>query len=98
MSDQGRNTFVLELEPGNPADKLAAALEPFGRLSKARESEQGGFGLGLAIVQAIAKGHDGELVLRANEPIGLVATIRLPVRALLNAGQPRDILASPRLQ
>ena len=44
----------------------------------ARESQQGGFGLGLAIVDAIAKGHDGVLILAANEPSGLVATIRLP--------------------
>lgn len=69
---------VSDTGPGIPADEVDAALEPFRRLSKARESHQGGFGLGLAIVEAIAKGHDGELILTGNAPSGLVATIRLP--------------------
>ena len=69
---------VSDAGPGIPADKIDLALEPFRRLSMARESQQGGFGLGLAIVEAIAKGHHGELILANNDPSGLVATIRLP--------------------
>jgi signal transduction histidine kinase len=64
--------------PGIPEDKRALALEPFERLSPARESDRGGFGLGLAIARAITEGHDGQLVLEANHPTGLIATIRLP--------------------
>lgn len=69
---------VSDTGPGIPADKIDEALEPFRRLSMARESQQGGFGLGLAIVDAITKGHDGRLLLVANKPTGLAATIRLP--------------------
>ena len=69
---------VSDTGPGIPADKIDEALEPFRRLSAARESQQGGFGLGLAIVDAVSKGHDGLLLLEANNPSGLVATIRLP--------------------
>jgi signal transduction histidine kinase len=69
---------VLDTGPGIPADKIDEALEPFRRLSMARESQQGGFGLGLAIVDAVTKGHDGQLLLEANNPSGLAATIRLP--------------------
>jgi signal transduction histidine kinase len=69
---------VSDTGPGIPAHEVDVALEPFRRLSKARESHQGGFGLGLAIVEAIVKGHDGELILTGNSPSGLVATIRLP--------------------
>ena len=69
---------VSDTGPGIPANKVDEALEPFRRLSAARESQKGGFGLGLAIVEAIAKGHEGVLILAANEPSGLVATIRLP--------------------
>jgi signal transduction histidine kinase len=67
--------------PGIPQESRTLALEPFWRLSVARESDRGGFGLGLAVVDAIARGHDGELVLSDNEPCGLVATIRLPRRS-----------------
>jgi two-component system osmolarity sensor histidine kinase EnvZ len=57
---------------------MEIAARPFERLSKARESDQGGFGLGLSIVEAVARGHDGQLLLGSNEPTGLIATIRLP--------------------
>jgi signal transduction histidine kinase len=69
---------VADRGPGIPADQRAAALEPFGRASRAREKDQGGFGLGLAIAKAVAEGHDGALVLADNEPTGLIATISLP--------------------
>jgi signal transduction histidine kinase len=73
---------VADTGPGIPEDKLQLATEPFERLSAARESDQGGFGLGLAIARAIAEGHEGQLMLAKNEPHGLLATIRLPVGRL----------------
>ncbi len=73
---------VADTGPGIPKDKIEQALEPFERISKAREPSQGGFGLGLAIVKAICEGHDGELVLANNDPAGCVATIRLPARSV----------------
>ena len=72
---------VSDRGPGIAADQRDAALEPFGRLSPARENQEGGFGLGLAIAKAVAEGHDGELVLTDNEPTGLIATLRLPASA-----------------
>jgi signal transduction histidine kinase len=73
---------VADEGPGIPEDERRRAIEPFERLSTARETDSGGFGLGLAIVRAIAEGHEGELVLTKNEPRGLVATIRLPAGRL----------------
>lgn len=70
ISDQG---------PGISEDQIDAVLKPFGRLSTARESHQGGFGLGLAIVQAIARGHGGDLKFASNDPRGLMASIELPL-------------------
>jgi signal transduction histidine kinase len=72
---------VTDHGPGISEADRALALEPFERLSPARESDRGGFGLGLAIARAIAEGHGGQLVLDANQPTGLVATIRLPLPA-----------------
>jgi signal transduction histidine kinase len=73
---------VADEGPGIPEDERRRAIEPFERLSTARETDSGGFGLGLAIVQAIAEGHEGSLALTKNEPHGLVATIRLPAGRL----------------
>jgi signal transduction histidine kinase len=73
---------VADEGPGIPEDERRRAIEPFERLSTARETDSGGFGLGLAIVRAIAEGHEGSLALTKNEPHGLVATIRLPVGRL----------------
>lgn len=68
---------VSDTGPGIPPEQLERALQPFQRLSKARSSHHGGFGLGLAIARAVAHGHDGELILANNAPCGLVATLRL---------------------
>jgi signal transduction histidine kinase len=77
---------VSDHGPGIPEDRRARALQPFERLSPASERDVGGFGLGLAIAQAIVEGHDGQLLLEANEPSGLIATIRLPVHQLPGTG------------
>lgn len=53
-------------------------LEPFVRGEEARTmDETAGFGLGLAIAQAIAAAHGGSLLLRDNEPKGLCARLLL---------------------
>jgi len=69
---------VSDHGPGIPDDQIADLLKPFARLSQARESDAGGFGLGLSITEAVAEGHDGFLTLTQNKPRGLVATINLP--------------------
>ena len=70
---------VADCGPGIAPDKMDDVLEPFARLSDARESETGGFGLGLAIAKAVTEGHDGVFELAANTPRGLIARIKLPV-------------------
>lgn len=71
---------VADTGPGIPPDRWRDVTQPFVRLSAARESEVGGFGLGLAVVQAVADGHGGTLRFAANEPSGLCATLSLPNR------------------
>ncbi|HYS12708.1 MAG TPA: ATP-binding protein, partial [Burkholderiaceae bacterium] len=55
-------------------------LRPFERGDAAR-SEARGAGLGLAIVERIARLHRGELRLLANRPHGLRVELRLPAQA-----------------
>ena len=59
-----------------PADRVAA-LRRFGRLDAARTVP--GAGLGLSLIDAVARLHGGALVLADNAP-GLVARIELPMR------------------
>ena len=71
---------VLEIEvadagPGFPADFLPRAFERFRRPDSGRARSDGGAGLGLAIVQAIAAAHGGSAAAR-NRPDG-GATVRL---------------------
>ena len=62
--------------PGIPNDKLEDVIERFVRLDATRSSP--GSGLGLSMVRAIAKVHQGALTLN-NLRNGFVATIALPV-------------------
>ncbi|WP_088329116.1 ATP-binding protein [Lacimicrobium sp. SS2-24] len=69
--------------PGIPKDKLSQVLEPFERLSIARESDKGGFGLGLAVVKAIVEGHQGHFSLQnRTDRQGLISVIELPIKSL----------------
>lgn len=70
---------VADRGSGIAPDKMDDVLKPFERLSDARESETGGFGLGLAIAKAVTEGHDGVFELATNSPRGLIARIKLPV-------------------
>lgn len=67
---------VADRGPGIPADQHEAARRRFGRLDGARTTP--GAGLGLALVDAVARLHGGRLVLADNAP-GLIASIDIPV-------------------
>ena len=64
--------------PGIPADRRDEARRRFGRLDSSRSDE--GAGLGLALAEAIAHLHEGELTLSDNGP-GLLTILELPVHA-----------------
>lgn len=68
---------VADHGPGIPADLRGQAVERFRRLGGASQS---GSGLGLALVNAIARLHGAQLVLEENRPGGLLAALVLDRR------------------
>lgn len=66
VRDQGR---------GIPIEAQAHIFEPFFRVDKARSRKQGGTGLGLALVKAIADAHGAVLSLESEPGIGTVFRI-----------------------
>ena len=68
---------VADRGPGIPTELRGEARRRFGRLDSSRSAE--GAGLGLALAEAIAHLHEGQLVLEDNKP-GLLTVLQLPLR------------------
>jgi len=66
---------VMDNGPGIPAEDIGRVVKRFARLDRSRSTA--GYGLGLSLVDAIAKLHGGDLRLKDLAP-GLSATIDLP--------------------
>jgi two-component system osmolarity sensor histidine kinase EnvZ len=74
---------VADRGPGVPPDQVEHLKQPFTRASAARTREDGaaGAGLGLAIVERIARMHGGTFDLSPRAGGGTVARVALPVPA-----------------
>lgn len=70
---------VLDRGPGIPPSEAARMLQPLTRLDPARAN--GGAGLGLAIVDRVARLHGGRVELLARDGGGLEARVTLPLPA-----------------
>jgi two-component system osmolarity sensor histidine kinase EnvZ len=65
--------------PGIPPDRREDVFRPFYRLDEARNQDEGGAGLGLAIARDLARAHGGDVDLAESPLGGLRATVRVPV-------------------
>ena len=93
----GRDGRDLEIEvtdrgPGFPADFLPHAFERFRRPDIGRARSDGGAGLGLAIVSAIAQAHGGRAVARNLADGGAAVALYLPGAA----DAPDPVTRAPR--
>ena len=75
---------VHDRGPGLPESELGKVLAPFYRFELPRYGQRGpvgrdiGVGLGLSIAHDIARRHQGTLLLRNGDSVGLVASLQLP--------------------
>ncbi|VFR54698.1 putative two-component sensor [plant metagenome] len=70
---------------GIPPDRREDARRPFSRLDDAR-TRTGNVGLGLALVDAIARAHDGRMSLEEAESGGLRVEVWLPIQSVAGEG------------
>ena len=80
-------SLVIEVEdegPGIPPEALGHIFDRFARADSARTRAHGGVGLGLAIVDAIAKAHGGTCAVRTAQS-GSIFSLRLPRFTLARA-------------
>jgi signal transduction histidine kinase len=75
---------VADSGPGVPEEAAETIFDRFARADDARTRTQGGVGLGLAIVRAIATGHGGRCTVERRDG-QTVFTLALPVGALVDA-------------
>jgi signal transduction histidine kinase len=76
-----------------PAD-LDRIFHRFARANPQRSTEAGGFGLGLALVQAIATAHGGSVQVRSTPGRGAAFEIILPVSPAPAAAVPEPVMTS----
>jgi signal transduction histidine kinase len=69
---------VTNSGPVVPADEIERLYQPFQRLAPDRHSRGDGYGLGLAIVDAVARAHHATLTTTACPEGGLTVTVGWP--------------------
>jgi len=79
VRDQTLSIHVEDDGTGIPPDKHEAVFEPFVQLERGLTRTTEGTGLGLAISRALARGMDGDLLLKSDVGVGSVFTVTIPL-------------------
>jgi len=77
-ASSGVEIFVDDNGPGIPPDRYEEAFKPFSRLDEARNQNEKGVGLGLAIARDAARALGGDVTLEPSPLGGLRAVVWLP--------------------
>jgi signal transduction histidine kinase len=90
--------IVLSVEDsgsGIPAAEIGQIFDRFTRVGTGRSRQTGGFGLGLAVVKAIAEAHHGSVQVRSTVGQGSVFELFIPASDRPGLAQPLDRQAMP---
>ena len=82
LGQRGDRAVLVVENTGPPiqAEHLPHLFERFYRADSSRSREQGGYGLGLAIAQAVVRAHRGDISVASDNVHGTVFTVTMPVR------------------
>ena len=78
LSVTGRTFSVSDRGRGIPKEMQSRIFEPFFRVDKSRSKKQGGSGLGLALVKAIADAHGAQITVDSELGKGTTVSVTLP--------------------
>jgi len=87
--------IVRDWGTGIPADEIGQIFDRFTRVGSGRSRETGGFGLGLAVVKAIAEAHRGSVTVQSTVGKGSAFELRLPAAASAGLAPSLDRQATP---
>ncbi|HWA89957.1 MAG TPA: ATP-binding protein [Rhizomicrobium sp.] len=83
LADNGG--FIVCVEdngPGIPKEKLAKVFKPFSQVDNRYDSNGGGTGLGLALVQGLAQLHGGNATIESDVGVGTKVTVYFPLATI----------------
>ena len=75
---------VRNTGPVVPANQVERLFQPFQRLGADRTGHDGGLGLGLSIVQAIATAHGATVGARSQQAGGLDVRVAFPIQSTVD--------------
>jgi two-component system sensor histidine kinase VanS len=80
---QAERVVLVVENTGTPLspELVSTLVEPFQRGSERTRTDDAGVGLGLAIVESIARAHDGTLTLTPRQGGGLRVAVEIPIRS-----------------
>jgi signal transduction histidine kinase len=81
---------VADSGSGIPANEVSRIFGRFTRVDQGRSRKTGGFGLGLAVVKAIAEAHNGSVRVQSTVGKGSVFELLMPEAELPGLEQPLD--------